>query len=281
MLLGACSEDEPNFPLEDDETFFDEVAYLQNNLAVPDGEGNIKERVFGRPLDESNPQAVSVGVDNFDEAREIFAVLFSPATKISDDGLSAHFTTVKGNAELKRINADNGIIARADFNVGGLKFVSSMNFVLNSAWPENDNSKGFHTLGVQYQYCGWKDNHKWIAKDDHMHTFVCIREYKNGIPALLVGISNQEYHKPSLLKEELYVTMKDVNTVHQILISNWSYFKAIFNNNDKNLLDENSYYWINKKGLLTMCYPVASLFGNKWKDGNNKFYRILFIKLGN
>lgn len=278
IVLGSCSHDEPNISQGEDDIFTDEVEYLQNKLVVLDDDGNIKERVFGRVLDESTPQTVSVGVDDFNEAKEIFASLFSPETEISEDSLKAQFTIGKGRAELNQVKGGDGVIGRADFDVPGLKFVSSMNFVLNSAWPENDNVKGYHTLGSQYQYNGWKGKSR-LTKGDEPHTFVCIREYRNGIPALLVGMSNKEYNKPNMLKEERCVTMKDVKIIHQILISNWNYFKAAFNDNDKNLLSENSYYWISKEDLWTMCYPVASLYENRWKDGKGKNHRVLFCKL--
>lgn len=277
MALGSCSHDEPNISQDEDDIFTDEVEYLQNKLVVLDDDGNIKERVFGRVLDESTPQTISVGVDDFNEAKEIFASLFSPETEISDDSLKAQLTNGKGNAELKQSKGDDGVIGRADFEIPGLKFVSSMNFVLNSAWPENDNVKGYHTLGSQYQYNGWKTKIK-LTKGDEPHTFVCIREYRNGIPALLVGMSNKEYNKPSMLKEETSrVSMDDVKYFNKILTSNWNYFKAAFNDNDKTLLDENSFYWVSSHGVF--YYAVASLYTGKRKDGNGKYHRVLFYKL--
>lgn len=277
LAATSCSDnkgDEPSIP--DAITNGAELDFLQNRLCILDEAGNIKERVYGRVLDESEPQTVSVGVDDFDEARDIFSSLFSSETHISDDGLLAQFSSGRGHAQLAMTDGTDGVIARADFAVDGLKFVSSMHFVLNSAWPENEAIKGFHTLGVQYQYSGWSENNPG-GKDDELHPFVCIREYKNGIPALLVGASNKKYpfHK---ITTERSVRMNEVKEIREILMSNWTYFKAVFNDNGKSLLDENKTFWISNAGIH-VWHPAVNLYTGKY-DSFDYDCQVLFYKLG-
>lgn len=256
LITTACSDshqDEPEAP--GGVAQVDELDYLQNNLVVLDDNGGIKERVYGRVLDESKPETVYVGVENFEDAQEIFASLFSDETTISEDGCNARFSTRQGQAALTAGSGEDGLVATADFNVEGLKHVNAIRFILNSAWPDNYDQTTYHVLGEQYQYCGWKfkrhGKHMGDGKDE-IHTFVCLREIKNGVPALLVGISNQTYgigDKLAFGELDLQTTGKQFDEIHSILKNNWAFYKAAFNNNGKNLLNDDEYYWVKTKGI--------------------------------
>lgn len=254
-ILGttACSDsnrDEPEIPAEDVQ--IDELGYLQNNLVVLDDNGGIKERAYGRVLDESKPETVYVGVENFEEAKEIFASLFADETSITEDGCQAKLATRAGSAKLKADTGRDGLIAIANFDIEGLKHVNTIRFILNSAWPDNYDQNTYHVLGEQYMYNGWKVSKNGILggirKPDMNHTFVCIRECRNGVPALLVGFSNYAHDIGGRVAPKEYekqTSKKQFEEICSILKGNWVYFKMAFNNNGTNLLNENDYFWIN------------------------------------
>ena len=284
-ILGttACSDsnqDEPEVPEEISQV--DELEYLQNNLVVLDDNGGIKERVYGRVLNESKPETVYVGVENLDEAKDIFASLFSDETTISDDGCDAMFTTRRGHAELSVGSGEEGLIATAAFDIDGLKYVNTIRFILNSAWPDNYDQTTYHVLGEQYQYCGWKykrhGKHMGGGKDE-IHTFVCIRESKNGVPALLMGISNQTYgigDKLAFGELDLQTTGKQFDEICSILKNNWTFYKAAFNNS-KDLLNDDEYYWVKTKGITLKSGNLHT--GDLKKTKNIDTRRFVFYML--
>ena len=197
--MASCSEDNngtdtPETPQEDSVYVEDELAILQNYLVKVDEEGNFVERIWGEVLDEAAPDEVTVGVDSLAQAIAIFRGFFADTTEISEDGMLATFSVQEGSAELKVANGENGLVAYATFDVPGLKYVSRINFILNSAWPENATAKGFHKFGVFYEYKGFTKDTYYVTDGDNpggvskFEKYLCIREYNNGTPALLFAI---------------------------------------------------------------------------------------------
>lgn len=175
----------------------DELEVLQNSLAKVDEKGNLVERVLGVSLDAADPDEVSVGVDSYDEAVEIFSKLFADTTIVSNNGTVATFAVKEGKAELIATSDTDGQVAYAKFDVPGLKHVSQVNFILNSAWPDNAGGKGYHKFGMVYEAKGWSDygvtsNNDYIDPEK-MFKYLCIREYNNGKPALLFAICTDKF----------------------------------------------------------------------------------------
>ena len=152
LNLAACSDDDnPGGPGDGGDVVeepVDELAVLQSSLAKVDESGNLQERILGVPLDPADETEVSVGVDNFEEAQFLFLSLFADTTRISSDNMEATFSCAQGSARLVQQTDDNGLVGYATFNVPGLKYVSKIDFIKNSAWPDNASGKGFHKLGV-------------------------------------------------------------------------------------------------------------------------------------
>lgn len=237
-IVSCSNDDEPVTKPNDEQNRqeVNELAELQENLTVLNEDGSLKERVYGMVLDESKPNTVSIGVENFEEAREIFALLFADTTKISDDGLRTQFSTRQGNAELKADNGNDGVIAHAVFNVDGLKYVEQINFILNSAWPENAKNPSPYLVGVAYELQG----------DEDMERYVCIRGYSKGTPALLVAISRRTWFFNSAHGMSNNPNRKEAGEISGILQANWEYYKKAFNVGSYEFLSDNKDYWIDK-----------------------------------
>lgn len=256
LNLAACSDDDnPGGPGDGGDVVeepVDELAVLQSSLAKVDESGNLQERILGVPLDPADETEVSVGVDNFEEAQFLFLSLFADTTRISSDNMEATFSCAEGSARLVQQTDDNGLVGYATFNVPGLKYVSKIDFIKNSAWPDNASGKGFHKLGVQYEYKAWTGDPTPAATDDfnkdELHTFVCVREYSNGKPALLVGISKDDWYIYWRYSNEYSGNIPDkgkAQEISEILRTNWNTYKQFFNANGKNLLNDGWEYWIN------------------------------------
>lgn len=256
LLAASCSDDkkdEPENPGDATELYFvDELQDLQASIAKVDEQGNLVERVLGVSLDAADPDEVTVGVESLDEAKEIFRSLFADTTLVSADGLSATLTTRKGSASLQTPDGGAaGLIAKATFDVPGLKYVSAVNFISNSAWPENASEKGFHKLGVKYQYKGWTGPSTLDSSnfdENQLFDYVCIREYKNGKPALLAAITPDEYYL-NWRKSDGYSgnipNKAKAEEIAKIMQGNWSAYKSYYKVGDREILNDGTQCWIN------------------------------------
>lgn len=236
MTFTSCSnDDEPETKPGEKPTpvIVDELAELQDNLTILNEDGSLNERLYGVVLDESKPNTVSVGVESFDEAREIFTVLFADTTSISADGTKAQFSTRQGSAELKQDNGKNGLIAHIDFNVEGLKYVDQVNFISQSAWPDNAQSNTLFKLGKTYTI---------PEKDGDMYPFICIREYSKGSPALLLSIIWGNWSKSPTSYFKYLPTESEAHETSKVLRGNWDYYKSLFGGR----LTDGERYWIKK-----------------------------------
>ena len=260
--MVSCSEEDngpdmPETPQEDSVYVEDELAVLQKHLVRVDDEGNLVERIWGEVLDAATPDEVTIGVDNLAEAVEIFREFFADTTEISDDGMLATFSVQEGSAELKEANGENGLVACAAFDVPGLKYVSRINFILNSAWPENATATGYHKWGVIYEYKGFPE-------EDYYHKFMCIRKYENGKPALLFAISPDKWAiSNNVLKGKNGVnlpTEEKAKEISEIIQTDWEVYSERYNKAcGENLLNVNEGYWYGKIGILSYyCIRVSS-----------------------
>ena len=252
--FSACSKDEQSSSEgETAESYVpNELSTLQENLVKVDSTGRFVERVLGEPLDAADTTEVSVGVDSYDEALNMFSGLFADTTVISNNGTLATFSVEKGKAELKKESDGKGVLATASFDVPGLKYVSKINFLQNSAWPENASGKSFHKLGVIYQYTGWTSG-KGVGADDDFDkdekfNYVCIREYSNGTPALLVAITPKSYyfHVRYNTYSGRIPGKERAKNIAKILQSNWETYKKYFNAAYPGVLTDDTKCWIDK-----------------------------------
>lgn len=253
--FAACSDDEQTTETGTDtvEKYEpNELSTLQSNLVHIDENGKFVERVLGESLDAADTTEVSVGVDNYEEAVNIFSQLFADTTVISNNGTLATFSVEKGKVELKKVSDDKGTLATILFDVPGLKYVSKINFIPHSAWPENASQKGFHKLGAIYQYKGWTAGPGVAADDDfdadEMFNYVCIREYSDGVPALLVAITPKSYYmhcRGNYYSGRIPGEPRAKN-ISKILQSNWGTYKTYFNAAYKDVLTDDTKCWIDR-----------------------------------
>ena len=255
MALGGCSDD--NVPQADtevleDDRVIDELAVLQKALVKVDENGKFVERVRGVALNPSDTTVVSMGVESYEEAVKEFRSLFHDTTTVSTDGTKAAFVLKSGSAELKKGDGTDGLLAFATFDVPGLKYVSRINFILDSAWPENATVRSTYTLGAAYKFQGWTDDtpygcvYTWKKTD--VFRYVCIRADKNGKPALLVALTPTMYYLPwvtvSIGDSTGNLPDEDkAKEISGIIRNNWGTYLSCFNQQGT-VLKTDSEYWI-------------------------------------
>jgi len=225
MPLTSCEkdpqkEDEYQKPGEDyvEETMtvstYDALSWLQSNLVEVDDNNNVISRVYGKPLDPSQPTVISVPVNDFADAEATFLRWVAPdknTIKI-DNGYDYNLTDRKGNAQgavsFRAVEDEPGVIARMDVAPGtNLKQVTEVKFIDAELWPENAAYQR-----VERRKIYWMEDYelRWseggpYTLDLHVEKkklpFYCLQDNANGKEGILVWLSPDEdnpYAHPAL-----------------------------------------------------------------------------------
>ena len=153
MPLTSCEkdpqkEDGQHDPKSDSDlteiTAYNSLSWLQGSLVVVGEKGEIVRRVYGEPLDESQPDVLSAPVASYATAERIFLSWVAPgksATKV-DGGYDYNLTDAEGKAQgsvsFRAVEDGGRVVARMTVAEGTeLAEVSEVNFIDSKLWPEN------------------------------------------------------------------------------------------------------------------------------------------------
>ena len=153
MPLTSCEkdpqkEDGQHDPKSDSDlteiTAYNSLTWMQGSLVVVNKNGEIVRRIYGEPLDESQPDVLSAPVASYATAEKIFLSWVAPgksATKV-DGGYDYNLTDEEGKAQgsvsFRAVEDGGRVVARMTVANGtDLKEVSEVNFINSKLWPEN------------------------------------------------------------------------------------------------------------------------------------------------
>ena len=195
-------------------TAYDGLSWLQSNLVEVDDNNNVIRRVYGKPLDPSQPTVISVPVNDFADAESTFLRWVAPdkeATKV-DGGYDYNLTDRDGNPQgavsFRAVEGEAGVIARMDIAPGtDLKQVTEVKFIDAELWPENAAYQR-----VERRKIYWMEDYEltWseggpYALDLHVEKkslpFYCLQDNTNGKEGILVWLSPDEdnyYSHPTI-----------------------------------------------------------------------------------
>ena len=183
MPLTSCDNDEPSVdhdpnedqhdPTSDDDQIalpgYDALEFLQSSIVVVDQNGEEVRRVYGKPLDASQPTVVSVPVKDFAMAEQIFLSWVAPAkeTKKVENGYDYILTDMnganQGSVAFRAVTNEAGVIARMSVGEGtNLKLVSEVKFISADLWPENDGTAKYEAGNI---YMFYDNEWTWTNKD--------------------------------------------------------------------------------------------------------------------
>lgn len=229
-----------------------QLEYLKNCLLITDENGETSI-LRGVALDTADPTVISLSVEDVEEAEEKFHELFydTPYSEISST------YTLNDNRGSARFFVNDppidGIVAYAEFNIPEIPQVTKINYVLESSWPENAAARGTYRKGNSYQMKGWDKTTKdqlGGASKDKLEWFVCLREDKNGNPALLVAITDDTYHLRWYWYErdsgmyERFPGRSRAQSISKLIRAEWDNYCNIYNKNVPGALTANQNYWI-------------------------------------
>ena len=236
-----------------------QLSYLKHSLLYTDEQGEIS-LLRGVALDAADPTNVSLSVEDLEDAGYKFHELFYEDTPYSD--LSATYTLDDNCGTARLIVNDtpvDGVVAYAEFDIPEIPQITRLNYVLESSWPENAAARGYYKKGHSYQMKGWDKRHKYNDKrleggaKDKKEWFVCLREDKDGNPALLVAISDAKYElwwgAGSNTVYKRVPSEGRAKEIQQMIRSEWGNYCSIYNANVSGALTDDQRYWIDSGNI--------------------------------
>ena len=279
VSFAACSDNDDDNSgggekpdQEETEVTYNDLSYFQNAVIEVDTLGNFLSRSCGEVLNVNEPHHLYVGVESFDEAKQMFLSWLAPDVTVTPEGnsISAQLTDEEGHAQgtvyFKAASA-SGQVAEVTASAGTqLLYFDKVTFLLNSAWPVNASAKIYH-LGDVITYAP-NSLLEYLNSEDKTLKWVCIRESGNGVTPMFVTITNREYiaadysHEPfSIIKSSSYCPAEaKAKGIANVLNASWSYWSDIFKTQGIPL-EKDTYYWIDKtSGAMMFTFHHAIKF---------------------
>ena len=195
-------------------TTYDGLSWLQRNLVVVDADGEVLRRVYGKPLDPSQPTVISVPVNDFADADSTFLRWVAPGKETIkvDGGYDYNLTDRDGNPQgtvsFYAVEGEAGVIARMDIASGtDLKQVTEVKFIDAELWPENAAYQRLEKRKIYWMEdyeLTWSEGGPYVL-DLHVEKkllpFYCLQDNTNGKEGILVWLSPDEdnyYSHPTI-----------------------------------------------------------------------------------
>ena len=195
-------------------TAYDGLSWLQSNLVEVDDNNNVIRRVYGKPLDASQPTVISVPVNDFADADSTFLRWVAPGKETIkvDGGHDYNLTDRDGNPQgavsFRAVEGEAGVIARMDIAPGtDLKQVTEVKFIDAELWPENAAYQRVEKRKIYWMEdyeLTWSEGGPYVL-DLHVEKkllpFYCLQDNTNGKEGILVWLSPDEdnyYSHPTI-----------------------------------------------------------------------------------
>ena len=240
---------------------YDALSWLQGSIVVVDDNDKVIRRIYGKPLDESQPDVISVPVAGYGAAEIIFLSWVAPdkETVKVDGGYDYMLTDAKGkdqgSVSFRAVDGEPGVIARMTVAEGtDLKHISEVRFIDYDLWPENaayekvEAGKIYQMedYELKWEHLGWIDNPEFNYKDPKLTKlpFYCIQSNTDGKQGILVWLSPDLDDSGAHPRPYYYVREKAYNYLPTVPEA-----RAVLDFFNSNLIKSNSYCKSNKIGF--------------------------------
>ena len=257
LVAGACNKQEQ----PDEGGKVSDLQYLLEGLMRIDENGGVTGYMIGDNLNPADPYDISVPVDNFEEAVELFMTLLPPDAAVTRDATSVTWNMTdsddkpEGKAVLKK-NEQLGAIASLTvtplLQASGSRIIPSVTFLPSTLWPENAGSAE-EILKRDY-YVGaavWKEKDEGFGKGE----FLVIREWtskESGIMIQMVGSAADKKVKAS-----------SASTLHQVHKALKANYDLLVNDYGKAHKWPSLNRWFASSTSGIMCHYYVNLENNK------------------
>lgn len=271
---------------------YDGLEWFQGSLVVVNDKNEVIRRLYGKVLDLSSPDVISIPVNDLADAESLFRSWIAPGKNVSkvEGGYDYTPTDADGKAQGEvtfRTGGESGIKATVTVSVNtGISPVSVINFISYDYWPEND-EVGKYEAGMTYLLEG--EFFSWITRSNVLSVdvkvkeleFYCIQGNDNGQEAILVWLSpdyNENYvfgpntddvfASPNCyIETELYQKLPTIGQAQKVLDfynANSEVWSAMLKE-----MDGKGYQWSAKPGGLSTTGNSEFLL-NSYDSDNDK-----------
>lgn len=237
FALSSCSnddsEDNPQTESEEYTGKLSDLELLEDRLVETDSVGNILGYLVGANLNEADPTEISVPVNTYEEAVELFKKwLPEDAQLIEGDKMITWKMTDEGNQEegetILKESTNPGEIAnvtiRKASQTENAPIITSVKFIPFSAWPEN--STAIEKYLEEKYYLG-AEVEVTENKGASTGTYVVIREWSPQEAGIMIRFSGDTWNVgPDGYNRDNCSSVGTTQTVSQVLHqgSNYDYF---------------------------------------------------------
>lgn len=244
LLIPSCSKESQDSDPESGPAEYDGVASFHDFFVKRDSVGTFQYRLYGEPLDKTDTTHLSVGVNDLEEAVNLFCMWCMGDSEEIEAGSSDMMYVPRdlnnqpqGTIFFTAGQSNDGSLAEVTFSQGlKIQDVSKITFVNLNSWPNK----------------GWRSPYKpgdmarrYTAYEKQELNWLCIRSAKPGQPGYLVYISNRTLY-PGVQGGADLIGREPALAVSAILRenNNWDSFVTMFKDRlDRNLRSDTA-YWI-------------------------------------
>ncbi len=261
MPLTSCEkenlEEEQQEEIRIPITSYNGLEWLQGSLVVVDEKGELFRRVYGKSLDESLPDIISVPVSDLSAAERLFHSWVAPGkeTMSVEGGYDYSLTDDEGKAQgsvsFRTVEGEAGVVARMSVAPGtDLKHISEVQFIDYKFWPENaayEKVEAGKIYNIDDYVLSWtEDNFSDDFNTPELKSlpFYCIQGNTDGKEGILVWLSpdcankgNIRYHhKTSYYAEDAafkyLATESEIDKVRKFYDNNQAFWNKMLEEMD-------------------------------------------------
>ena len=277
----------------------DNLAAFQNTIVETNEEGKVISYIYGEPLDESDPEHLYIGVDNIQEAKEMFGLwltndaILKPTKK---GGVSVLLTSKEGIQQgtifFNPGTEENHIAEVTASPETPLKGFRCITFLNNNAWPKSNlltGARKWQRFDI-VRNIHMKDISDCLSSNDQRLNFVCIQGSSNGVKPIFCAISNTKYRNPisnkylNMMRKSRYCPGENSSptafNIQKILQPNWDSFVETFKEAGNGSLIQGCNYWYDETHYTfifeyngVICYRSGATYG---EDDFDRTYNMLY-----
>jgi hypothetical protein len=270
---------------------YDDLAYFQNAVVQFDSLGKMVGCSYGEVLYDDEPEHLYIGVDNIEQAEEIFRLWMAPdvdfnATIPTSQGITCKLTDENGKQQGEVYFSPGSGTSVAEVTVSSgvvLKYFNRITFLHNSAWPHNVSIYHHYTEGDIVTYAPqilyvddlYDISYNVLHDNDRVLNWVCIRQGGKGVKPMFCAITNNDYDCYSrtiyhrIRKSNYSPDEATAKNISKILRASWDMYVGLFNTAGCGKLLGNRGYWINHEHnnwahfFDYIYYSSGAMYGSK------------------
>ncbi len=272
---------------------YDDLAVLLGTIAETDSTGQVINRYYGEPLEASDTTHLFIGVDELQEARDMFELWLAPdviTTEHADGSLTATLTDKKvrhqGTVSFKPATEEYHV-AEVTTDIPNLHF-SRITFLDNIAWPRQKNGARYCKFDI-VKNVKLTEITEWLKDDDQRLNFVCIQGSANGVKPVFCAVTRTRYVSPNkkhysyMISKSRYTpgtgTFPTAANIQQMLLKDWSAYTEVFKEALCGPMIGGTEYWYDDEHWTfifryfgVMDYHCGNTYG---EDGGKEYYFLL------